>query len=171
MLQKAFQQQHIVDRLRPQHFAAPLSSVLHNLCMKNMQDLHSEKIEGGVDYSYFEFLGYATVVDSLAAIKKLVFEEKRLTMREVLDAMNIPRYELAGYEADDLIGTISRRCEAAGWDCVIVTGGKDRLQLVTVLHLCNERVDSCKLLFQIGTLSCVVIGVRCIEEESRQLAE
>ena len=47
----------------------------------------------------------------------------------------------------------------------------NRLQLVTVLHLCNERVDSCKLLFQIGTLSCVVIGVRCIEEESRQLAE
>ena len=29
-------------------------------------------------------------------------------MKEVLDAMNIPRYELAGYEADDLIGTISR---------------------------------------------------------------
>lgn len=37
LLQKAFQQQHIVDRLRPQHFAAPLSSVLHNLCMKNMR--------------------------------------------------------------------------------------------------------------------------------------
>ena len=32
-------------------------------------------------------------------------------------------------------------------------------------------VAGCKLLFQIGTLSCVVIGVRCIEEESRQLAE
>ena len=47
--------------------------------MKNMQDLHSEKIEGGVDYSYFEFLGYATVVDSLAAIKKLVFGRKALT--------------------------------------------------------------------------------------------
>lgn len=62
--------------------------------MKNMQDLHSEKIEGGVDYSYFEFLGYATVVD-LAAIKKLVFEEKRLTMREVLDAMNA---NFVGYE-------------------------------------------------------------------------
>ncbi len=52
-------------------------------------------------------------------------------MKDVLDAMNIPRYELAGYEADDLIGTISRRCEAANWDCVIVTGDKDSLQLVT----------------------------------------
>ena len=52
-------------------------------------------------------------------------------LKEVLDAMDIPRYELAGYEADDLIGTISRKCEAAGWACVIVTGDKDSLQLVT----------------------------------------
>ena len=52
-------------------------------------------------------------------------------MKDVLDAMNIPRYELAGYEADDLIGTISRKCEAAGWDCVAATGDKDSLQLIT----------------------------------------
>ena len=52
-------------------------------------------------------------------------------LKEALDAMNVPRYELAGYEADDLIGTISRRCEAQGWDCVIVTGDKDSLQLIT----------------------------------------
>ena len=52
-------------------------------------------------------------------------------LKEVLDAMDIPRYELAGSEADDLIGTISRKCEAAGWECVVVTGDKDSLQLVT----------------------------------------
>ncbi|MBQ9459215.1 MAG: DNA polymerase I [Oscillospiraceae bacterium] len=52
-------------------------------------------------------------------------------MKDVLDAMNVPRYELAGYEADDLIGTISRKCEAADWSCVVVTGDKDSLQLVT----------------------------------------
>ncbi len=52
-------------------------------------------------------------------------------LKEVLDAMNIPRYELAGFEADDLIGTISRKCEEMGWDCVIVTGDKDSLQLIT----------------------------------------
>ena len=45
--------------------------------------------------------------------------------------MSVPCYELAGYEADDLIGTISRKCQAAGWDCVIVTGDKDSLQLIT----------------------------------------
>ena len=52
-------------------------------------------------------------------------------LKEVLDALKIPRYELAGWEADDLIGTISRKCEAAGWDCVVVTGDKDSLQLIT----------------------------------------
>ena len=52
-------------------------------------------------------------------------------MKQVLSAMSVPCYELAGYEADDLIGTISRKCQAAGWDCVIVTGDKDSLQLVT----------------------------------------
>ena len=52
-------------------------------------------------------------------------------LKEVLAAMNIPRYELEGWEADDLLGTISRKCEAAGWDCAIVTGDKDSLQLIT----------------------------------------
>ena len=52
-------------------------------------------------------------------------------LKEVLDALNIPRYELEGWEADDLMGTISRKCEADGWDCVVVTGDKDSLQLIT----------------------------------------
>ena len=52
-------------------------------------------------------------------------------LKEVLDAMNIPRYELAGWEADDLIGTIARRCEEKGWDCAVITGDRDSLQLIT----------------------------------------
>ena len=52
-------------------------------------------------------------------------------LREVLAAMRIPVYTLEGFEADDLIGTISRRCEASGWDCCIVTGDRDSLQLIT----------------------------------------
>ena len=45
--------------------------------------------------------------------------------------MNIPRYELDGWEADDLLGTIAARDTAAGWETVIVTGDKDSLQLVS----------------------------------------
>lgn len=52
-------------------------------------------------------------------------------LKEVLDAMNIPRYEMDGWEADDLIGTIAARNDKAGWETVVVTGDKDSLQLVT----------------------------------------
>jgi len=71
---------------------------------------------------------------SYKAQRKGMPEELAMQMpvlKEVLDAMAVPRYELAGYEADDLIGTISRRCESAGWDCVAVTGDRDSLQLIT----------------------------------------
>ncbi len=52
-------------------------------------------------------------------------------IKKILDAMNIPRYELEGFEADDIIGTVSRRCEAVGWECLAVTGDRDSLQLIT----------------------------------------
>ena len=52
-------------------------------------------------------------------------------LKETLDAMGIRHYELAGFEADDILGTVSVQCAKAGWDCVIVTGDKDSLQLVT----------------------------------------
>lgn len=52
-------------------------------------------------------------------------------LKEVLAAMRVPVYELAGWEADDLLGTVGVRCSEAGWDCEIVTGDRDSLQLVT----------------------------------------
>ncbi len=78
-------------------------------------------------FRHLEYAGYK-------AQRKGMPEELAAQMpvlKEVLDAMDIPRYELAGYEADDLLGTISRKCEAQGWDCVVVTGDKDSLQLIT----------------------------------------
>ncbi|WP_089608549.1 (2S)-3-sulfopropanediol dehydratase [Dehalobacterium formicoaceticum] len=86
-LKHAFIQQHHVISNRAKHFAAPLGSAMHDLCMKNCIDLHQPNIEGGINLGYFECIGYATVVDSLAAIKKLVFEEKKLTMAELLEAL------------------------------------------------------------------------------------
>ena len=51
-------------------------------------------------------------------------------MKEVLSAMNIPIYECQGWEADDVIGTVADQCEKQGWNCVILTGDRDSLQLV-----------------------------------------
>ena len=88
-IKHAFIQQQIVINLRPRHFAAPMGSALHDLCMASCTDLHAPKIEGGIDLGYFECIGYGTVVDSLAAIKKLVFEEKKLTMAEIIEALEV----------------------------------------------------------------------------------
>ena len=52
-------------------------------------------------------------------------------LKEVLHTMGISCYECAGWEADDILGTVGRRCEEENWDCLIVTGDKDSFQLVT----------------------------------------
>ena len=51
-------------------------------------------------------------------------------MKDVLRAMNIPIYECQGWEADDVIGTAAKICSEQGWECVIVTGDRDSLQLI-----------------------------------------
>ena len=52
-------------------------------------------------------------------------------MKEVLHAMGVRTIEQAGLEADDLLGTLSRRCEAKGMEVVILSGDRDLLQLAT----------------------------------------
>ena len=51
-------------------------------------------------------------------------------MKDVLRAMNIPIYECQGWEADDVIGTVGKICGNNDWECVIVTGDRDSLQLI-----------------------------------------
>ena len=49
---------------------------------------------------------------------------------EVLDALGIPRLSVAGYEADDIIATLTVAATEAGMDVLIVSGDRDNLQLV-----------------------------------------
>ncbi|MFA4843537.1 MAG: DNA polymerase I [Candidatus Margulisiibacteriota bacterium] len=51
-------------------------------------------------------------------------------IKKVATAFNIPIYELAGFEADDVIGTLAKEAEKQGHDVVIVSGDLDGLQLV-----------------------------------------
>lgn len=52
-------------------------------------------------------------------------------IKEIVRAMRITLFEMPGYEADDVIGTIAKAAEAAGFWVVMVTGDKDFMQLVT----------------------------------------
>ncbi|MEG0366350.1 MAG: 5'-3' exonuclease H3TH domain-containing protein, partial [Coprobacillus sp.] len=51
-------------------------------------------------------------------------------VRELLDAYNIPYYELEGYEGDDIIGTVASIASKEGYQVNIMTGDKDMMQLV-----------------------------------------
>ena len=55
-------------------------------------------------------------------------------IRELLRALGVSVVELEGYEADDIIGTLSRAAAEQGGDCVIMTGDRDSFQLI------NDRV-------------------------------
>lgn len=88
LIKQAFKQQYIVNKVREKHFAAPLASSLHALCIKNHKDLHSAHIDGGVDLGYFDFIGFGTVVDSLCAIKETVFDNHKMTLQELCDVLD-----------------------------------------------------------------------------------
>ncbi len=52
-------------------------------------------------------------------------------IRQLLYAYHIKRYELENYEADDIIGTLSREADKAGFETIIITGDRDLTQLAT----------------------------------------
>jgi DNA polymerase-1 len=52
-------------------------------------------------------------------------------IRELVDAFNIPRLEIEGYEADDVLGSVARKMSAQGFGVKIITGDRDLLQLCT----------------------------------------
>lgn len=65
-------------------------------------------------------------------------------VRRTLEALRIPILEYEGYEADDVLGTLASKAEAAGYDVVLVSADKDLTQLVTdhvrMLHTGREKL-------------------------------
>jgi DNA polymerase I len=59
-----------------------------------------------------------------------IFRQQLPLIREVLETLRIPIVEVDGYEADDLIATLTKQCGVEGCEVVIVTGDRDILQLV-----------------------------------------
>jgi pyruvate-formate lyase len=88
VMQHTFAQQYVADKLKSRFIAAPMSSMLHDLCMDSCRDMHSGPVPGALYLGFIDTLGFATAIDSLAAIKKLVFDDQKLTMTELLDAVD-----------------------------------------------------------------------------------
>ena len=60
-----------------------------------------------------------------------ILHEQFPMIKELLGHMDVPVAELEGWEGDDILGTLARRGEAAGYDMLLVTGDRDMYQLVT----------------------------------------
>lgn len=70
--------------------------------------------------------------------------EQMSRVKQILQAWPIPQFEIPGFEADDLIGTLTGLAEAEGLETVVVTGDGDLLQLVgdhTVVLLCRRGIS------------------------------
>ncbi|MEM7307568.1 MAG: DNA polymerase I [Planctomycetota bacterium] len=83
--------------------------------------------------------------------------EQLENIREVVRAHGIPLFEVEGYEADDVIGTLAKRGEEAGHEVLIVTGDKDLMQLV------SERVKLYNV-FKPG-VELVVQGIDAVQQK------
>jgi DNA polymerase I len=98
-------------------------------------------------------------LESYKATRKPMPEELALQipfMSRVCDVFRIPLISLPGYEADDVIGTLSRKAMAAGLDSILATSDKDMMQLVND-HICimdamkdNLIIDASKVVEKLG---------------------
>lgn len=156
LAEHALIQQHLALKIKPNYFAAPATSMLHDLAMEHCRDLHShgDYIPGAIDHSCFEAIGKATAIDSLAAVKHLIFDTKRLTWDQLLEAMEA---NWEGYEA------IRQMCLNApkygnGIEWVDQIGWEIEHFTLEYLHQHPKPHDQCFLLRQIPVTFHVPLG-------------
>lgn len=103
-----------------------------NIMNKHLEELTPEYIAVAFDMKAKTFRHQ--MFDGYKAQRKGMPDELAMQLpliKEVLAAMNIPIIEREGYEADDIIGSLSLRAEKENLDVVILTGDRDSFQLVS----------------------------------------
>ena len=103
-----------------------------NILFKNIDELSPDYVCVAFDLKAPTFRH--KMFDGYKAQRKPMPKELAMQMpilKDVLSALNIAMYEKEGYEADDIIGTISRICDEENVGCYIVTGDRDDLQLAS----------------------------------------
>jgi 5'-3' exonuclease len=103
-----------------------------SIVLRGIQDLHPDYVAVAFDlqgptFRHEQYAEYKATRQRMPDDLRDQFPK----VREVVKALRIPVYELPGYEADDVIGTIVVDAERRGLDTTIVTGDLDMLQLVT----------------------------------------
>ena len=117
-----------------------------SILLRGIQDVQPEYVAAcfdlpGPTFRHEQFAAYKATRAPMPDDLRSQFPK----VREVVAALRIPVYELAGYEADDVIGTITRDLDRRGVDTTVVTGDLDMLQIVTEhtrLMTTRQGVDS-----------------------------
>ncbi len=102
-----------------------------NILLKAIDDTGAENVVIAFDCKEKTFRHNA--VDSYKANRKAMPEELAMQFpltKQILEAMGYPVVTCAGWEADDILGTLSAALSAAGEDCILLTGDRDNLQLI-----------------------------------------
>ena len=103
-----------------------------NILFKNMDAINPDYVAVAFDLKAptFRHKRYAEYKAQRKGMPEELFVQMPV-IKEVLSAMNITILEKEGYEADDIIGTMAKRCHDEGIECDILTGDKDDLQLAS----------------------------------------
>lgn len=119
------------------------ASVLLRLLEQEKPEYLAVAFDGGHSFRDVEYPAYkatrAKMPDDLRAQMDRV--------RELVDAFGIPRLELDGYEADDILGSIARQAVKAGMGVKIITGDRDLLQLVderVIVNLAGNKLSEAR---------------------------
>ena len=102
-----------------------------SILIKELADLKPDYVAVAFDrpsptFRHIEYAAYKAHRPTLPDIMRPQFGR----IREIVEAFGIPIYEMDGFEADDIIGTLSVQAAQQGVDTVILTGDMDTLQLV-----------------------------------------
>ncbi|NQU63045.1 MAG: glycyl radical protein [SAR324 cluster bacterium] len=89
MLKHTFTAQYVADKLGAQYLASPVVSMLNDTCLHECKDLQTGNIANGIHRAEFDYVGYATAIDSLTAMKQIVFDEKKISMEKMLEALDM----------------------------------------------------------------------------------
>jgi DNA polymerase I len=93
--------------------------------------------KGGSDYRFEMFQEYKANRDETPEAIKIAVPY----IQELLKAMHIPIIEKAGFEADDLIGTLAKQAEKEGFQVFMVTPDKDFANWFLKIFLCTNRPE------------------------------
>jgi formate C-acetyltransferase len=80
-------QNQIYDSMKRDYIASPIMSMLHDRCFEQCKDIHQGDIKDTVQIGFWEPTGFGTVTDSLCAVKKLIYDDKKISMDELLCAL------------------------------------------------------------------------------------